>query len=292
MKKNILVATDFSVTAENAAHYAIGLAKEIKAEVTLLNVYKAPADAPMATQVAWPLVSQGDLEQESDSSLIDLVKKLDSKGYDASASFCPQITFESEKGEVCDVVSALVKRKKFDLVVMGMAGAGKLVQWTLGSNSKLMVDEADFPVLYVPYEAKFSKIKKIAFATDLSTDDIEPIQYLCSLAQTLDAALTVYHITSYEAEHADQQQGRSQAFYHKVISKLDYAKLKFENIWDTEINEGLKWIGSNKEIDLVSMVHRQHTLLDKFINGSHVHKYSRLTKVPLLVFQPCEKIYT
>jgi len=289
--KNILVATDFSVTAENAAHYAIGLAKQLKLNVMLCNAFKVAAEAPMAAQVAWPLVNEADQETESASNLTELVKKLDGGSCDVNAGFCPQISFESEKGEVCDVIASLVKCQKSELVVMGTAGAGRLVRWALGSNSKLMIDEANFPVLYVPYVAKFSPIKQIAFATDLSADDLGPIQYLCNLARTLDSSLTVYHVTNYEAEHVDQWEGRRQAFYDKVISKFDYDKLKFENIWHSDIKEGLKWIRNNKEIDLVSMVHRQHNLLDKLMNGSHVHRYLRFTEVPLLVFQPCEKIY-
>ena len=94
--KNILVATDFSVPAENAAHYAIQLAKYLKANITLCNAYKVPSDAPMAAQVAWPLVDEEDVETESDGSLTQLVEKLSANACSTEDSFCPQLTFESE----------------------------------------------------------------------------------------------------------------------------------------------------------------------------------------------------
>jgi len=132
--KTILVATDFSVPAENAAHFAIGIAKEISANVLLCNTYKVPDSAPMAVQVAWPLVSEEEIEQESDHKLIQLIEKLNHKDCDGN-SFGPQVTFKSEKGEVCQVIQELAHQKDVGLVVMGMVGAGQLIQWVLGSNS-------------------------------------------------------------------------------------------------------------------------------------------------------------
>lgn len=282
--KTILVATDFSVPAENAAHYAIQLAKQIKTNVTLYNAFKVPADAPMAAQVAWPLVNEEDMEQESDSNLTQLVEKLSNNACNLD-TFCPEITFESEKGDVIQVIKEAVKRKKIDLVVMGMAGAGQLVQWALGSNSKTMIDEADFPVLYVPSVATFHGIKRIAFATNLSADDLAPLQFLCDLAKSIDAEILVYHITSAESKRFEEVKGMDQDFYDNVVSKLDYKKIKYENIWHSDIHEGLRWIRNNEKVDIIAMVHRQHSLVDRLVNGSYVHKLSRFTNMPLLIFQ-------
>jgi nucleotide-binding universal stress UspA family protein len=289
--KNILVATDFSVPAENAAHYAIQLAKYLKADITLCNAYKVPSAAPMAAQVAWPLIDEEDVVTESHGSLTQLVEKLSSTACSIKDQFCPQVTFESEEGRVFEVVQEVVKRKKIDLVVMGMAGAGQIIQWALGSNSKEMIDEAEFPVLYVPFRAKFRAIRKIAFTTDLSIDDFEPLQFLCNMAKELGAEVIVYNITSFERQKMVEEEGRDKLYFEKVASKLQSGKVRFENIWHSDLNEGFRWIRNNKEIDVIAMVHHQHTLVDKLVNGSFAHKLSRFTKIPLLIFQPCEKIY-
>lgn len=288
--KNILVPTDFSVAAENAAHYAIALAKKLKADVTLCNAYKVPANAPMAAQVAWPLVQESDIERDIGDSPSQLLEKLEVKSCTVDDDFCPQIRFESEKGPVCKVVHKLVERQKSDLVVMGMAGAGQIVQWALGSNSKTMIDEADFPVLYVPYAAKFKPIEKIAFASNLSTDDLKPLLYLCEIAKTMNAEIIVYHITSSEIERIEHEKGIDNESFTHVVSNLGYSKISFENILHSDIHEGFKWIRNNKEIDLIAIVHRQHTLLDKLVNGSYAHKLSRFTQVPLLIFQSSDKL--
>ncbi|RZL51031.1 MAG: universal stress protein [Pedobacter sp.] len=288
--KNILIPTDFSVSAENAAQYGVMLAKALNANITLCNVYKVPSEAPMAAQVAWPLMDEAELENESESGLTQLVAKISKDNCSSEDCFCPEISFESEKGNVCKVVKELVKRKKIELVIMGTAGAGKIVQWALGSNSKTMIDEANFPVMYIPYVAKYKTIKKIAFTTNLSVDDLEPLQYLSRFAAQLDAEIIVYHITNFEAERNEKLEGLNKLFFEEVVSKIENKKIVFENIWHSDVSEGLKFIRNNKEIDVVAMVHRQHNLLDKLINGSYVHKFSRFTNVPLLVFQPSRKI--
>lgn len=283
--KNILVPTDFSLPAENAARYAIAFAKQVSADVMLCTAYKAPSDAPISTQVVWPLLTEDEVESQANDQLVKLAKKIKGCSCEMTIDFCPQITVKSGKGEVVEVVSALVKSQKIDLVVMGMKGAGRFVQWVLGSNSKKMIDDADFPVLYVPYPAKFKSVKKIAFATDLSPADLKPLNFLLQLAATITAEICVYHICSFEEENSADEQGLYEYFYEQIISKLDYPHVKFEYIWHSDVDEGLQWMSNNSEIDLLAMVHRKHSLLDKLVNGSYVHQLARITKIPLLVFK-------
>lgn len=287
--KDILVPTDFSAAAENAAHYAIALAKVIKANVTLVNAYKVPAEAPMAAQVAWPLIEENDLEAEANGSLAEFIDKVCKSTCEDTDQYCPALNFESAKGELVEVVREVVDRKKSDLVIMGTVGAGQLMQWALGSQSKKMIDEANFPVLYVPFAVRYKKIKRIAFTTDLSEDDLLPLQFLCRLAKVLDAEIHVYHITSFEANRVEEEKGMEKAYFSNVVSQIDYPAIKFENIWHSDVHQGLNWIRNSEGVDLMAMVHRQHTLLDKLLNGSYAHKLSRFTQVPLLIFQPYEK---
>ena len=210
--------------------------------------------------------------------------------YDKADGYCPKIEFESQKGQVNEVVATLVKRKKINLVVMGMTGAGELEQLVLGSNSKQMIDDADFPVLYVPFSAKFHTTRRMAFTTDLSSNDIEPLEFLCQMAKDIDAEIIVYNITSSERQRIMEQEGRDRQFFENVVRKLDYEKIRYENIWNSDLDEGFKWLGNNDDIDLIAMVHQQHTMIDKLVNGSYAHKLYKFTKVPLLIFQPCEKV--
>ena len=280
--KKILMPTDFSVPAENAAQYALQLAKALKANVILCNAYKLPAEAPMAAQVAWPLVDSSQIEREVSGDLDNMVKEL-SEVVCAADQYCPELGYESGKGSVCEVVSALVKKRKIDLVVMGMAGAGSVTQLVLGSNTREMIETADFPLLLVPYEAVFKKIRKIVFATDLGKDELEPLRALSLFASVLKAELVIVHITSKEIDPEGKLRHEIDDFFQEVISKVNFSGIKYEYVWNIDVDNGLDWIAAQKDVDMVAMAHNRHHLLYRMFIGSHTQKLSRHIKIPLLV---------
>lgn len=283
--KKILIPTDFSVPAENAARYAIALAKKMKADVLICNAFKVPAEAPMASQVAWPLMDYAELKQATTSELDSWVKVVSDPSCSVDKSeFCPGVTYESSEGTVSDVVSTLVRREKIDLVVMGMAGAGGLTQFVLGSNSREMIEKADFPLLLVPFDAGFKSVRKIVFATDLSKDELEPLKALSGLASSLDAGIVIAHITNKEVEPTGKLQHEIDVFFRDVISNTDFPEIKYEYVWNINIDDGLDWIAGQTDVDIVAIAHHHHHLLHRLFVGSHTQKLSRHTKIPLLVF--------
>lgn len=288
--KKILVPTDFSAPAENAAHYAIGLAKAAKASVILCNAFKVPAEAPMAAQVAWPLLDYSDMKSLSVSELDKQVAQLTANSGSDKSEDCLQLNYESALGTVCDVVDRLVQEKQIELVVMGMAGAGGLVQFILGSNSRAMIERLSYPVLFVPYEASFKKINKIVFATDLCLDDLKPLKFLIDLAASSDATIVVMHITNYEAQKNEEDQHVLENFFDHVSAKINYPKVKYEYVWNTDLDKGLAWMAEQHDVDMIAVVHHQHHLLDRIFNGSRAHQLARRTQIPLLVFPPNERM--
>lgn len=240
--KTILVPTDFSLPAENAAHYAVSLAKVLKADVLLCNAIKVTSEMPIAAQVTWPIMDYSTLKQEAISNLDALVEKLcDPSSLDEDQSLHPRIVYESNKGTVHQVVSALIKEKEIDLVVMGMAGASGLVQFLLGSNSKEMIEKADFPILFIPYAAGFKKILKIVFATNLDRNELGPLKSLINLAVLLNAEITITHITNKEVNVDSKQQYKMDVFMSEVIEKINHPQIKFEKVWNIDVDNGLDY---------------------------------------------------
>lgn len=282
--KKILIPTDFSVPAENAARYGVALAKAMNVDVILCNAIKVPAEAPMAAQVAWPLMEYADLKREVSGDLDRTVRMLmDTSGIDGQ-SYCPELSYEADAGTVCEVVSALSKERKIDLVVMGIAGAGGLTQFLLGSNSKEMIEKAQIPVLLVPFEANFKRLRKIAFATDFEEGDIGLLQFVVKLAQPFDAGIILVHITNKEVTPDGKLQGKIDKFLAEVAKNIDYPLIRFEYVWNIDINNGLEWVADQKELDIIAMSHHRRNLLERVFKGSHTQKLSRHIKIPLLVF--------
>lgn len=288
--KKILIPTDFSPPAENAARYAIALAAVSKASALICNAISVPSEAPMASRVAWPLMDYTTLKQQSDSELDLLVRSLeDSLGDGNQDNFLPDLHFESHRGTVLEVTSLLVKKRNIDLVVMGMAGARALTQLMLGSNCRLMIEKATFPVLYIPFEASFKPIKTIAFATDLSFEDIPAIQAVLKLIPGESTRIRLVHVTEKEIIEKSKCQVQIDKFLSEIKKRIKGADVAYEYVWNIDTDNGLEWIAEQPDIDMVAMVHKHHSFLSGFFKGSHVQKFSRNTHIPLLVLPQGEQ---
>lgn len=289
--KRILIPTDFSVPAENAAKYGVELAKSLKADVWLCNAFKLPAEAPMAAQVVWPLMDSYSIKEGVTTDLDALVKTLSDPDCSVeNTGYCPQISYESGAGSVCDVVTALVKEKKIDFVVMGVAGASGLIQFILGSNTKEMIEKSDFPILLIPYDANYKAILKIGFATDLNKDALEALQFIVDFAAPLEAEIVLIHVAANNVNFTEEFSHKKKEFFNDVVSKTKYSKIRFEYLWDKEIDNGLDWMASEMGLDVLSIAHKSHNFLAKIFKGSHTQKLSRHTKIPMLIFPPSEHV--
>lgn len=287
--KKILVPTDFSTPAENAANYAVSLASTLQAEVILCHAIPSPQAAPTPSQLAWPMLSQQELRDETEGSLVATVNQLMEKGCQTSQAYCPKISFRYEEGKVVEVLEKFVVETKPDLLVMGLTGAGHLVQLALGSNSRKMIDAASRPVLYVPFSATFRPLRKIIFASDLAEDNLEALQHLVRIASPFGAEIIVYHVSNYGTGRLEEQHQLGFDFQNKVMSKLAYQQVRYYNLWHDNVDSALKWMRSQEGVDLLAMVHRRHSILDMLVHGSHTHKSSRITSIPLIVYRTPKK---
>lgn len=282
--KRLLVPIDFSKPAENAAHYALQLAKYLKANITLCNVFLLPATVPATAQVSLPGYEYDTLKEENRQELEVIAKRLrtEDKTLPAPDFFHPVIESISEAGGVKDVIVQLAEDKKAEMVVMGMTGAGPISRFLFGSVSRNMIDSAESPLLLVPSGFVFQKIAKIAFATDLSESDIEVIHSLSGLARYFNADLVVIHITE-DMQEDKAQQKKADSFLNDITCKVNYDKIYYRHMLHTDVEKGLDWISENDFIDMLVMVRRNLGFLDRLFSISHTHRKASHLKVPLLI---------
>ncbi len=143
--KKILVGTDFSEEAERALSYALGLAKEVGAEVTLLHAYELPvyplpegavyATAEVATRAS--VVAQAALDAAVERCHASGVTV---RGLLRDGAAHRELMREAESLGV-------------DLVIVGTHGRSGLGRLLLGSVAELTVRHATRPVLVVPSKA-------------------------------------------------------------------------------------------------------------------------------------------
>jgi len=282
--KTLLVPTDFSQTADNAASYAIQLAQVLKADVKLCNAIKVPAESFLADTVVWPLEDYASLKENVTCDLKIATTRLQQELQESIGDHTfPRIDFISEVGSVTDVVKNMVETERIPLVVMGMSGAGALSKLFLGSNSIDLIEKADFPLLLIPGDVKYKAIQKIAFATDFNPHDVGIVCSLVTFARNFNAEIMIAHIADEKYDSAEHEK-KAQNFLSDITSKANYDKIYYRPVKSMDVVHGLDWICQHSYSDMIVMTHGNHSVLDAFFNGSYTKKLARHVNIPLLVY--------
>lgn len=280
--KTIVIPTDFSKPAENAASYALHVAKYLKSNLVLCHAFIIPVDVTVAGQVVWPLYDYDSILNDSTLRLDACSKALEqeAKSLEFPTAFSPVVEYSTEASGVVDLVKKLMSQKEASLVITGMSGAGAVTRFFTGSTSRALIEKANFPVLLIPPDCKFKAIKKIAFATDLDTGDIEVLHALAGFARYFDAELVVVHV---ESDPAKYDAKKSDAFLNEVTCKINYDKIYYREVNSNSVNDGLQWLSEHGWVDLLVMVHRHNNFMGRLIKGSFTKQQAGSIKIPLLV---------
>ena len=143
LPKTILVATDFSESAEYSLDYAVALAGKLDAKIHLLNA------------IGIPSLGVPELGVALTSTLIDSMVKASQTELDKLAARRPQAQIETmlRTGDARDVIVHAAEEVRADLIVMGTHGRRGVSRALLGSIAEGVVRTAPCPVLTIRWRA-------------------------------------------------------------------------------------------------------------------------------------------
>lgn len=135
--RSILVPVDFSASSQAALDYALKLASMHDSRLTLLHVIE-PIHPDMLMDATHAHQARKALAHERLNSLWEKSRKL-----------WPQTGHELRQGHPVTIITALAKRTRADLVVMGTQSLTGLNRALIGSVAERVVRTAPCPVLVV-----------------------------------------------------------------------------------------------------------------------------------------------
>ena len=142
MVKNILVAVDGSKPSLDACHFAMGLAEQTAAQLTLVFVIETPqviAVGPLSGYVTMsPARSQEDLTKAE-----RIVEEI------ANQRPALKVKTRVELGQPVEAICEAARSLGVDLIVIGARGHNMAQRFLLGSVSDRVVHHAPCPVLVV-----------------------------------------------------------------------------------------------------------------------------------------------
>jgi nucleotide-binding universal stress UspA family protein len=269
--KNILVPIDFSDASRNAANYAASLAQAFDARVTLINAIERPTLVDDSV-LAPVLVTQAEIVQEN-SNLINQEMESLLKIYPVRMD-----AFVRE-GFITETIGNLATEIAADLIVVGMKGKGESRAF-LGSTVTKITRRLSHPVLVVPAKASFQLPATIAVASDFDPD-FENQQYhlLIELAQKFDSMFKIVNVAV-----KGRQMKPSQAIGKMKISRaLAQYATEFHTIREDKVDEGLENFLEEQDPDLLVMIAREHSFIDRLFGKVHTKEMSYKTRKPLLI---------
>lgn len=277
--QRILIPTDFSKNAWNAIDYAMKLYHGTDCAFYLLNTYTPPIPSGrlMAKTESGPDTQQA-VAVASERGLKATLRRIRTNDPHPGHSFHTVSSFNLLMEEVKEQVDLL----GIDLVVTGTKGASGNTGVFMGSNTVRMIKTArNCPILAIPHHYAFKAPRRMAFATDFNRfyngSELSP---LVSMARMFGAGIQILHVQGRPGGLSEIQEF-NRANLEKQFQGVPH---QFQTVAKEEsVTQALEAFVRENDIQLLSLLHHQHSYLERMTREPIIQRTAFHTQIPLLV---------
>jgi nucleotide-binding universal stress UspA family protein len=256
--KTVLVPVDFSETSLNAATYAVKMLTGVYGVTMILyHVYEKPEHA--AT---------------SDKEMYKLKEDLSNAGIVKMQVLC------EEGHDVVSHIERFVKENPTDMVIMGITGKNKAAQTFIGSNTLKLINKHLCPLLVVPPEARFIKLKDIALTSDFAHETA--INATTAIKDILSSYYAKLHIVNVNPEHNVSITEPYQQVKNKMEESLKGFQHEFYFIGLYDFHDTMNMFVNDHHIDMIITLPKDHNWLSTLLGSSHTKKLAYHSSIPVL----------
>lgn len=267
----IIVPTDFSETANNAALYATGLAKEMNYEVLLFHVFTMPVIIP-SEMSGTILVDSTQMENDRKIQLAQEAQKLSKKSG-------VNIRHALSVGFVEDEIVWAEKEHHASLTVMGLTSSGPVSEYFWGSIATDIMKRLHRPLIIVPQKVQFKKLEHVVFANDHTTDRdmvMNPV-----VKEILQKQRSVIFVLSVVKEHAIVGADKNTT-EEGIENYFDNIFHSYHLIENESVVEGINDFIDLYKADMVIMMPHKHNLFERLFKGGNTKRFAFHGHVPVL----------
>jgi len=248
--KNILVPTDFSLTASYGLEMARKLSETHGANIHLLYIVE----------------TAGDTVFETDGTLKDQCTEYNVEGLLKEAEISRQRFREQLEGETdnlrCEVaigpfkntVLSFIDKHQIDLVVMPTAGATGFKDWFSNSRAGLITSIAPVPVLTLKCDRSDSAFRHLMVGGDYSTAAPTDLEMLLTIQKHFNSKLHLVHINTSSNWLTTRRAERLMLKY-----AADHRLQNFEaHVYcDESVEQGLKHFAEDRMVDMIAVKNKK-----------------------------------
>lgn len=254
----VIVPVDFSETSMNAAKYAAKLLTgHYGVEMILYHMYEK------ASQAA-----------DTNKNLEDLKEQLLKEG------IVKIKVLAEEGGDFIEELEKLARHQEADLIVMGITGRSALGQVFIGSSTFEIVSKKVCPVLIIPPAAAYRDLKNVLLTSDFK--DVEGTTPTVPIKKILKTFKPNLHIINVDSDHYVALTEEYQAERSKLKEIFAEFNPEFYFLGWYDVDEAINQFATDKNIDLIITIPREHSLIEKLFKPSHTKKLVYHSAIPVL----------
>ena len=274
--KRILVPTDFSVFATEAAKTASDIARKTGAELVFLHV------------IALPEYESGVLPYQDSSDfaenlfIMKLVKQKFEKLMQSDFLSGLKVVEAISYSGVYDSITDNIDKHNIDLIVMGTHGiSGFVDDFFIGSNTDKVIRKSKVPVIAVKSHGD-TKFDKVLFAGDFSDVLSKNFSFVRSFVEAYDAEILLLHVVT-----------KGDFYYTVPMLKIMEQFAMDENLKNyschvfnaASVQEGINEFAQLKGVKLISTITSGRRGLSRLLNGSVTADLIGAVSLPVLTLK-------
>jgi len=272
--KKILFPTDFSDAATNAFVHALEFAKIVKAELILLHTFEIPVyDSQFFPENYASIYSS--IELAKFEMFKDEIPKLRAiaaeRGLDDIV-----IKHRLMDGDLVYNLKNAVDEDQIDFVIMGTTSVSDWTKFFTGSNTESVIAGVEVPVLCVPVEAKFKKIKTIGFTTRYREKDKKELKKILKIAKKTDAKVKSLYVKTSSSDVLDTT-------IKEWENEFANENVEFLVLPSDEVKETILDFILYKDIDILTTITHKRSFFESLFDSSFSKKISKEVPIPVLV---------
>ncbi|MFC2083529.1 universal stress protein [Bacteroidota bacterium] len=285
--KKIIVPIDFSDVSHFAADYALFLAKNYNAQITLLHVIELyRADVGEEEHLM-------DFEKYLEKKERARVKRLKLKQAAAVKSGI-DIDAKILRGfSAADTILDYIEENRNDLVVMGTRGRTGLSKWVFGSVATKIVRESNVPVITVKTKQKRATLSKIMVPVDFSEFSKLAIIEAKKIAKKFGTELHFIHCVEQHSHPefyfisdekiliANSQLNGLILRNLKKYAGKNVEKAKFY-VTEGKVHEEIVKYAKNNKMSMIIMARRGAGMIEHILLGSNAERVAATADCPVL----------
>ncbi len=272
--KKILFPTDFSDAATNAFVHALEFAKVVKAELILLHTFEIPVyDSQFFPENYASIYSS--IELAKFEMFKDEIPKLRAIATERKLDDIV-IKHRLMDGDLIYNLKNAVEEDQVDFVIMGTTGVSDWTKFFTGSNTSSVISGVEVPVLCVPVDAKYKKVKTIGFTTRYREKDKKELKKILKIAKKTDAKVKSLYVKTSNSDVSDTTIKEWEKEF--ANENVEFLVLPSDDVKET-ITDFILY----KDIDILTTITHKRSFFESLFDSSFSKKISKEVSIPVLI---------